>query len=304
MAPARRSATPSASPQPRTALIPSVRSLYASISGGSGARERHGNFACATCPCLPAVSIAVCACAEVSAIGASLCNASACSGPLALPSIKDCYGHTEGTAGKTLQHVSLPQGICMRLKDGFSAGAGASGIQMAMMSAHANAPSQLLRSLNPYVMAALSEWQRPALLPRQLSGAWRRGRSGLTGARMSRATEAHHTRRCSCQHCVAHARTASGTSSFGMSGINAHALLATPSDAHLVDGPHSVWQRTRCSPAPSAHPLLERLAGSAHNCSMTSFGVNVAAAGLAFLADHRRARQATHVAMHAVSQAN
>jgi hypothetical protein len=130
------------------------------------------------------VSLAVCACAEVSAIGASLCDASTCSGPLALPSIKACYGHTEGTAGKTLQHVRLPQGICLQLINGFSTGAGASGIQMAMISADAHAPNQLLRSLNPYVVAALSEWQRPALLPRQLSGAWRRGRSDLTGARM------------------------------------------------------------------------------------------------------------------------
>jgi hypothetical protein len=36
----------------------------------------------------------------VSAIGASLYDEGIRSGPLALPSIKACYGHTEGTAGK------------------------------------------------------------------------------------------------------------------------------------------------------------------------------------------------------------
>ena len=38
---------------------------------------------------------------------------------------------------------------------------------MAVLSLSAHAPSQLLRVVNPYVSAALSEWLRPAVLPRQ-----------------------------------------------------------------------------------------------------------------------------------------
>lgn len=44
---------------------------------------------------------------------------------------------------------------------------GMSGIQMAVLSLSAHAPSQLLRVVNPYVCAALGEWLRPAVLPRQ-----------------------------------------------------------------------------------------------------------------------------------------
>ena len=94
--------------------------------------------------------------------------------PLALASNKSCFGHTEGAAGLT-------------------------GLLLAASAAaqHAAPAIMHLRGMNPYVQAALGDWEaasnRALLLPRQLAG-------GPTAG-------------------------VAGTSSFGMSGVNAHMLV-------------------------------------------------------------------------------
>lgn len=60
--------------------------------------------------------------------------------------------------------------------------AGASGLQMAVLSLAAHAPTQHLRGLNPYVTAALGDWQRAAALPRQLAGCCHSSPGAVAGA--------------------------------------------------------------------------------------------------------------------------
>ena len=98
------------------------------------------------------------------------------SSPLTLASNKSCYGHTEGAAGLT----GLLLAACM------------AGQQVAPAIMH-------LRTINPYVAAALADWSAQSSktlhLPRQLAS----GASAGQGV--------------------------AGTSSFGMSGVNAHMLV-------------------------------------------------------------------------------
>ena len=111
-------------------------------------------------------------------------------GPLVLGSVKSCYGHTEGAAGVT-------------------------GIFLAAESLRQRShPGVLsLRSMNPYVAAALGDWRKAGVassVPRQ-SGA---------GATWQPAS-------------------AAGASSFGMSGTNAHALVSVPQARALPDSRHA-----------------------------------------------------------------
>lgn len=96
---------------------------------------------------------------------------------------------------------------------------------MASESLRQNAAASILnlRSINPYVSMAVADWQKvrgpKALLPRQL---------GANAANRSKYSKV------------------AGASSFGMSGVNAHAIL------RLADSEHEVgelkaptWQRSR-----------------------------------------------------------
>ena len=110
---------------------------------------------------------------EVGALGAALCSKQGANGPLALTSVKACYGHTEGTAGanSVCEHFSIylhTQLFMVLTSSGCPSGM--SGIQMALLSLSANASNQHLRVVNAYVTAALGEWLRPAVLPRQHAG--------------------------------------------------------------------------------------------------------------------------------------
>jgi NADPH:quinone reductase-like Zn-dependent oxidoreductase len=53
-----------------------------------------------------------------------------------------------------------------------------------------------------------------------------------------------------------------GTSSFGMSGINAHGLFSSGNNDNLMNDstkPFLYWNKERCWPVPQAHPLLRKL---------------------------------------------
>jgi acyl transferase domain-containing protein len=86
--------------------------------------------------------------------------------------------------------------------------AGAS-LAMAALQSQATAPIKHLRNLNPYVVTALADWKKhhgmAAVLPRQRSAAT----AGAVGQ-------------------------LAGTSSMGMSGVNAHLLLAHTPAAESV----------------------------------------------------------------------
>jgi acyl transferase domain-containing protein len=107
--------------------------------------------------------------------------------PVTLASNKSCYGHTEGAAGLT--------GLLLA----------------ASMASQQAAPAIMhLRSMNPYVQTALSDWAargggRALHLPRQYAAG--AAPSALPGA--------------------------AGTSSFGMSGVNAHMLVEAAPDSQI-----------------------------------------------------------------------
>ena len=98
-----------------------------------------------------------------------------------LLSNKSCYGHTEGAAGIT-------------------------GLLLSMAALHNQAAPEVmhLRSLNPYVAAAMGEW-----------GAARRD-AGVRALRQTAPTGS--------------LQQLAGTSSFGMSGVNAHMLVSQAGD--------------------------------------------------------------------------
>ena len=82
-----------------------------------------------------------------------------------------------------------------------------------------------------------------------------------------------------------------GTSSFGMSGVNAHAILAqdpgrTPADGRKqADAP---WRKRRCWAAPAVSMLLTSAAAPAALFEhLVAFHCNLDSVHLHYLSDHR-----------------
>ena len=141
-----------------------------------------------------------------------------------------CYGHTEGAAGLT-------------------------GVFLATEALrHAGAPGIMcLRELNPYVAAALADW---------------RGRSGCS-PQLPQASTLHcapslageglcvcEIYRLACSRGYHRPCPAAGTSSFGMSGVNAHMLVGCSlASAAAPPAPVLQWQHQRYWPGPMLHHL-------------------------------------------------
>lgn len=183
---------------------------------------------------------------EVGALGSAAGGKAAAAGQrvLALGSSKSCYGHTEGTAGLT----------------GALLAAGA--LQKAALPPIVN-----LREINPYVSAALADWQ---------------GRLALAAAPSRQLAPAAHLISRAEQRLA-------GTSSFGMSGVNAHAVVSSlaPSGSATA-GPSLAWQRAAYWPSPRPHPLLLFAAvqrPGAMGC-MVQLAADLSAPGLSWLRDH------------------
>ena len=131
------------------------------------------------------------------------------------------------------------------------------------LGANAAAPIMHLRNTNAYVVAALEDWRKSAMLeaavPLQPSSAQsvRGGAAGLAG-----------------------------TSSFGMSGVNAHLVVSSAGDGVNPSRYGPVVELTRarhwCSVA--AHPLLQYAAGGAAELLMQSA---LSTPDLAYLLDHQ-----------------
>ncbi len=125
-----------------------------------------------------------------------------------------------------------------------------------------------LRNINAYVIAAMEDWRKTAHLtaavPLQAAAAqsYRGGAGGLAG-----------------------------TSSFGMSGVNAHMIVAPAATGRNPSGSAVALQlvRARCWCSAAPHPLLHFAAVSSGEVLMQSA---LSAAGLAFLLDHQVRRTA------------
>ncbi len=120
--------------------------------------------------------------------------------------------------------------------------AGLTGLLLATMAAtqQRSTPVMHLRSTNPYVEAALADWRK--------SGPW--------AAAIPRQQQA-----------AQQAAQLASTSSFGMSGVNAHALLSAPGEQALQAAAsdstavmQQQLQRQRVWPLPPMHPLLHMAA--------------------------------------------
>ena len=169
---------------------------------------------------------------EVGAIGQALQSGRNKTAMLTLGSIKSCYGHTEGAAGITglLLAAQMASRLCV-------------------------APIMHLRNMNPYVEAALGDWQNhshiAATVPRQKQG-------GDEAALLA------------------------GTSSFGMSGVNAHVTVGSVGVAsqHAHAG-NIVLKQTfssrRIWPLPLANPILLSILPKQHqaifNCTLSHSAV-------------------------------
>ena len=136
------------------------------------------------------------------------------------------------------------------------------------------APIVGLREVNPYVASAVEDWRSrhgmAAALPRQPAP--------MPGSPASSASAA-----------------VAGTSSFGMSGVNAHMLLspAPAGDAPLEPAAAVTalpWQRQRYWPAPAPHPLRLHvslaLAAAGLGGSTAQYSASFVGARSAFLRDH------------------
>jgi acyl transferase domain-containing protein len=140
--------------------------------------------------------------------------------------------------------------------------AGVTGMLFAMAAAgQALAPPVLsLRSVNPYVATAL-------------------------GAMGSRAAPGAFVPRQPAPAAAAQAQPVAGTSSFGMSGVNAHLLLTTapPPEGHPPPARAQPWALHRFWPVPAASALA---GAPSLRPGLAVFSANLRAAKLAFLYDH------------------
>lgn len=66
----------------------------------------------------------------------------------------------------------------------------------------------------------------------------------------------HFSTCCTQEHVVLPDGAAAGASSFGMSGVNAHAILRVPAVPRAQRPTGAPWRRARHWPAAQAHPLL------------------------------------------------
>ncbi|CAL8465605.1 g5141 [Coccomyxa elongata] len=147
--------------------------------------------------------------------------------------------------------------------------AGLTGLLAAMcaLTQRAAAPVNGLRSMNPYVGSTLADWRARGLtaqVPQQLAAG-----PGL---------QPHH--------CI-------GTSSFGLSGVNCHTLLAAPDQAVMAGASRQAlpWRPARCWAGPRVSALLTSamasLLSSPQQQHAMVFACNLSAPHLAFLQDHR-----------------
>lgn len=135
------------------------------------------------------------------------------------------------------------------------------------MASDASGPIMHLRDINTYVSAAINDWRKNsdlrARMPRQPS-------SGLLSSSGSAGSLS----------------AIMGTSSFGMSGVNAHALLSHPGSGHIHHKPANVQQLqgSRYWSFPDLNPFVHMIIPTAGELLIQS---NLATANLAYLYDHQ-----------------
>lgn len=83
------------------------------------------------------------------------------------------------------------------------------------------------------------------------------------------------------------AMCAAGTSSFGMSGVNCHAILSAPEQQVPMQSSQQVWQRARQWGAPCASALLSRAVVSFSPGGETLLVCDLSRPAAAFLFEHR-----------------
>lgn len=209
---------------------------------------------------------------------------------LTVGSVKSCYGHTEGAAGLTgallaLQAMrsqvgceaahgrQLPALTCMQLMPGAHNGWCACSTEMPPTTRHTQGctPILHLRSINPYVESTFADWRKAHHL------AANAGRQAaplpLPGA--------------------ADSPPLAGTSSFGMSGVNACALLEAasaaeqPSDAEIP----ALHRQRHWALVPALYFAQNGAVGGSTRHSLCSFAASLARPELAYLWDHQVIRQ-------------
>jgi acyl transferase domain-containing protein len=104
---------------------------------------------------------------------------------------------------------------------------GCAGFLLAMCALQQQAHAAVMhcRNVNPYVVTCLTEWRATARI--------RGGIPRQPGPRASVGAAATA------------AAAVAGTSSFGMSGVNAHALMRVEAAAAVLAAPQGCWQKDR-----------------------------------------------------------
>ena len=146
----------------------------------------------------------------------------------------------------------------------------ATGLLMATgaLLSNASAPIMHLCDVNPYVSAALQDWQKSARLSARVP---LQPASGLLASSHSDQGSTNGL---------------AGTSSFGMSGVNSHVLLSRPASGQLPVGPaqRQAFARARCWTGPPPHPLLQFASPAQEEILVQAA---IARTNLAYLLDHQ-----------------